>query len=58
MAHLLELDPDVTAVVSSGYGTDPVMSEWIEHGFSGVLAKPYKLDEVSRVLAEVVAGEG
>ncbi|HEX7118074.1 MAG TPA: PAS domain S-box protein [Longimicrobiales bacterium] len=54
--HLLEIDPDVRAIVSSGYSNDPVMAEYRAHGFRGVIAKPYDLGELRRIMAEVLAG--
>ena len=53
MSRLRELDPRVRAVVSSGYSNDPVLASPREHGFRGVLAKPYTLEEFQRVLAEL-----
>ena len=38
---LLELDPGVKAVVSSGYSDDAVTSNYQEHGFRSYLSKPY-----------------
>ena len=38
---LLEIDPKVKAIVSSGYATDPIMSKYREFGFSSVVVKPY-----------------
>jgi CheY-like chemotaxis protein len=52
--HLLAYDPGVKAIVSSGYSHDPIMSNFREHGFTGFLPKPYKLEQLRRVLAEVV----
>ena len=54
LSSLQSLHPGVKAIVSSGYATDPVMSDCSSHGFCGVLAKPYRIEEVSRVLAEVI----
>jgi PAS domain S-box-containing protein len=51
--RLKALDPQVKAIVSSGYSYDPVMANFQEHGFSGVIPKPYVMDELGRVLAEV-----
>jgi PAS domain S-box-containing protein len=48
----------VRAIVSSGYSTDPVMAEHRERGFSGVVAKPYRLEELARVLREVLGQPG
>jgi PAS domain S-box-containing protein len=50
MARLLAIDPEVKAIVSSGYSTDPVMANYREHGFSGVAVKPYRLAELVRTL--------
>ena len=50
MARLLEIDPKVKAIVSSGYSTDPVMANYREFGFSGVAVKPYRLAELARTL--------
>jgi len=53
IALLRSIDPEVKAVVSSGYSTDPVMANYREHGFSAVLCKPYHVGEMSRVLQEL-----
>ena len=53
--HLRKLDPDVRAIVSSGYASDPVMSRFEEFGFSGMIAKPYEIDALGRKVAEVMA---
>ena len=47
---LLELDPDVKAIVSSGYTTDPIMSEYKEYGFSAVVTKPYSAEQIEKAL--------
>ncbi|GAH77161.1 unnamed protein product, partial [marine sediment metagenome] len=48
--------PDVKAVVSSGYFNDPVMANFKDYGFSGVVPKPYDLGELDKVLKEVLEG--
>jgi signal transduction histidine kinase/ActR/RegA family two-component response regulator len=50
------VDPDVRALVSSGYSDDPVLSSPGEYGFAGVLKKPYTLDEVARALGVAMSG--
>ena len=52
--NLLELDPDVKAVVASGYSNDPVMSKFKEYGFKGAIGKPYESDELDEVLQNVI----
>ena len=54
--HLLAQDPQVKAIVSSGYGGDSIMAEFKSHGFRGVIAKPYRLEELGKVLHEVLNG--
>jgi PAS domain S-box-containing protein len=44
--RLLEIDPGVRAIVSSGYSRDPMMLNHAQYGFSGVLPKPYKVQEL------------
>ena len=46
--QLHRLDPEVRAVISSGYSNDPVLYDFREHGFQGVVAKPYKIEELLR----------
>jgi len=47
---LIEVDPEVRAIVSSGYSNDPIMSDFREYGFSGFIAKPYRVGELSAAL--------
>jgi len=52
--ELIKIAPDVKAVVSSGYFNDPVMANYKEHGFRGVLAKPFQKADLERVLKEIL----
>ncbi|MCG2721561.1 MAG: PAS domain-containing protein [Thermodesulfovibrionales bacterium] len=51
---LLEIDPAVKAIVSSGYSNDPIMANYAEYGFKGVVAKPYTLEELIRAIRTVM----
>ena len=51
---ILELDPHAKVIVSSGYHNDPLMSDYLEYGFKGVIPKPYRAAELSRVLKDVI----
>lgn len=51
---LFEIDPDVKAIVSSGYSSDPVMANFKDYGFKSVLSKPYKMEELCKVLHSVI----
>jgi PAS domain S-box-containing protein len=50
LAKLRELEPDLKAVISSGYSNDPAMSHFQNHGFCGRLTKPYRLEGLGEVL--------
>jgi CheY-like chemotaxis protein len=49
---LLKVDPNVKAIVSSGYSTDPVMANFSKYKFKGLLAKPFTLNEVKLMLSK------
>ena len=51
---LLEIDPGVIAIVSSGYSTDPIMSKFKKYGFSAVITKPYSAGELERTLQRLI----
>ena len=52
---LIDIDPDVVAIVSSGYSNDPVMANFREYGFKGIVTKPYTIEELSKVLYTVLS---
>ncbi len=56
LRRLLEIDPSVKAIVCSGYALDPVMADFREYGFCGMLAKPYEIHALGRAVAEAIAG--
>jgi len=45
--ELLKIDPEVNAIVSSGYSENPVMANFRKHGFKGILKKPYTLEDIA-----------
>ncbi|MGA1876185.1 MAG: PAS domain S-box protein [bacterium] len=51
-----EIDPGAKAIISSGYSNHPIISKYVEYGFSGVVAKPYEMKELSKILHRVMAG--
>lgn len=48
--HLRNLDPQIKAIVTSGYSDDPIMSNFQEHGFQGILVKPYKIIDLANII--------
>jgi len=55
MQELRKIDPNVLAIVSSGYSGDPVMANFREHGFSGVVPKPFRVNDLAKALSAVLA---
>ena len=55
--NLREIDPGVKAIVSSGYANDlhPIIKDFKKYDFSGVIAKPFDVDELVRVIESVLA---
>jgi len=51
--HLRELDPNVRAVVASGYDNDDMRRQFLDMGFFGYLTKPYRIGELGRVIKGV-----
>jgi PAS domain S-box-containing protein len=51
---LRRLDPQIRAIVSSGYSNDPIMANYRDYGFSGVLCKPFSAESMSDVLRQVI----
>jgi CheY-like chemotaxis protein len=54
ITHLREFDPSVKAIVSSGYTHDPAVVDFSAYGFSGKLAKPYKINDMRLVLEQLI----
>lgn len=54
MNILRKFDPEIKAIVSSGYANDPVISDYQKYGFSGVVIKPYRFDELLKELEKVI----
>lgn len=54
LKKLREINPEVKAIVSSGYSDDPVMSEYKKHGFNAVVGKPYQYEELCEIVRKVI----
>ena len=55
---LIEIDPGVRAIVSSGYTDNEVMAEHKKYGFRNALPKPYENSSLCMILQEVITGAG
>jgi CheY-like chemotaxis protein len=51
---LRNINPDVKMIVASGYTHDPVMAGINKNGFSSVITKPYKLEELREALMDIL----
>ena len=55
LAQLRKDDPDVIAIVMSGYADTGLLAEYQSVGFAGRLAKPFSLRDLAVTLHELVA---
>lgn len=53
--EILKMDPKARLIVSSGYSNNPVMASYEEYGFCGTIVKPYRIQELSKVINQVLA---
>ncbi len=53
--RLEAIDPNVVALISSGYFDDPAMCQFQEHGFCGAITKPFRIKALSSVLKAAMA---
>ena len=59
IGKLREIDPDVTAIVSTGYSDNPVVSDYRSYGFTTFLNKPYTIHSLKESLDSLLGcGEG
>src|SRR6185436_2134769 len=52
--ELKKLDPEVRAIVSSGYDNDDMAVRFLDRGFCGYLTKPYRVTDLGKVLKAVL----
>lgn len=54
--ELIQIDPDVKAIASSGYSNGQVMGRYRKFGFKAIVAKPFEIKELSSILNKVITG--
>ncbi|MHB8056383.1 MAG: ATP-binding protein [Desulfuromonadaceae bacterium] len=54
-AQILAIDPQARLIVSSGYSNDPIMSDYRAYGFTGAVAKPYNMKELSQLISDLLS---
>ncbi len=55
--RLEALDPNVTALISSGYFDEPAVAQFQDYGFSGAIIKPFRLKALGAVIKAALTGE-
>ncbi len=55
IAELLQVDPDANVIIADGNANDPVVENYKDYGFSGVIKKPFKVNELNRALNKVMS---
>jgi two-component system, cell cycle sensor histidine kinase and response regulator CckA len=54
LQKLRHLNPEVKAVVMSGYSDDPVIKNFPAYGFKGAMPKPFVLDNLKTLVADIL----
>jgi DNA-binding NtrC family response regulator len=54
LSSLREIDPEVKAIVTSGYHDAPAMSHPLQHGFCASLPKPFEKEELCNLICRVL----
>jgi PAS domain S-box-containing protein len=57
LQELMKIDPEVKAIVCSGYSNDPVMANFQAYGFKARLHKPFTGDDLNRTIVQVIRAE-
>lgn len=57
LVRVKEIDPELRVIVSSGYSNDPVMANYREYGFDAVMVKPYRFEDMNRVISGLMGEE-
>jgi PAS domain S-box-containing protein len=55
LRKLREINPQIKAIVCSGYSNDPILADFKVYGFSERVAKPYQIEELSKKILAVIA---
>ena len=53
LTRIKKISPDIKAIVISGYD-DPVMKNYADYGFQAALKKPFRFEDVKKVLEETL----
>ena len=51
---LIDIDPNIKGILSSGYADNNIVNDFKEFGFKGVISKPFNFEELANVVASVI----
>ncbi len=51
VVELRKIDPQVKAIIASGYAEDPIIKNFMDYGFVGALTKPFSMKQLKELLA-------
>jgi two-component system, cell cycle sensor histidine kinase and response regulator CckA len=54
LLHLRQIDPNVKAIVCSGYSDDPVLADYASYGFAAAVSKPFAIDDLCRTVIRLL----
>ena len=55
LALLRAVDPTLPAIATSGYTEADTMARYQDYGFAGVLKKPFRIQDLAKVLHEILS---
>jgi CheY-like chemotaxis protein len=51
---LKSINPSVKALLTTGYTTDPIMTDFKDHGFAGTIPKPFLIEDIRQKLNAIL----
>ncbi len=52
--EIRNINPDVIAIVTSGYSNDPVLTDYNEYGFNAAIAKPFTISTLKAEIEKIL----
>ncbi len=54
VVEVLAINPQAKVLVSSGYSNDPIMTNFKEYGFCGLIEKPFDMHTIQKAIEAVL----
>lgn len=54
MRRLLAINPKVRVIVCSGYADAPILANYADYGFCGVLSKPFSMSDLNTAVSKAL----